>query len=117
MEISAVTIYLINLCDNLRIIAISCAILSVLLVVVLIVSAALADDELDPAWMKRFGIGFAISMVFLAVLPSQKTLAAMIVIPAITNNEQLQEISKNVLLWAENYIHEHLEEQKRRDAK
>lgn len=117
MKISALTIYLINLCDNLRIIAISCAILPVLLVVVLIVSAALADDELDPAWMKRVGIGFAISMFFLAVLPSQKTLAAMIVIPAITNNEQCQKIPEDVLRWAENYIHEHLEEQKRRDAK
>lgn len=113
MEISAVTIYLINLCDNLRTIAVICAILSVIGMVML----SITERDFDFVWVKRVGVGFAVSLFFFAVLPSQRTLAAMIVIPAITNNEQLQKISKNVLLWAENYIHEHLEEQKRRDAK
>lgn len=42
-------------------------------------------------------------------LPSRSTVAAMIVLPAITNNTQVQNISQDALRWAEEYIKNQLE--------
>lgn len=42
-------------------------------------------------------------------LPSRSTVAAMIVVPAITNNAQVQNISHSALRWAEEYIKNQLE--------
>lgn len=42
-------------------------------------------------------------------LPSRSTVAAMIVLPAITNNTQVQNISHSALRWAEEYIKNQLE--------
>ena len=42
-------------------------------------------------------------------LPSRSTVAAMIVLPAITNNAQVQNISQGALRWAEEYIKNQLE--------
>lgn len=44
-----------------------------------------------------------------AFLPSRSTVAAMIVLPAITNNAQVQNISHSALRWAEEYIKNQLE--------
>lgn len=53
-------------------------------------------------------------IVFVAFLgstffPSRSTVAAMIVVPAITNNAQVQNISHSALRWAEEYIKNQLE--------
>lgn len=45
-------------------------------------------------------------------LPSRSTVAAMIVLPAITNNAQVQNISKGALQWAEEYIKDQLQTKK-----
>lgn len=47
-----------------------------------------------------------------AFLPSRSTVAAMIVVPAIVNNENIQNISKNTLQWAEEYIKDQLQTKK-----
>ena len=54
------------------------------------------------------------SIVFVAFLgstflPSRSTVAAMIVVPAITNNAQVQNISHSALRWAEEYIKNQIE--------
>lgn len=46
------------------------------------------------------------------LLPSKNTVAAMVVVPAVVNNEQIQNISKDVLKWAEAYIKKQLETEK-----
>ncbi|MVX56841.1 hypothetical protein [Parasutterella muris] len=46
------------------------------------------------------------------LLPSKSTVAAMVVVPAVVNNEQIQNISKDVLMWAEAYIKKQLETEK-----
>lgn len=46
------------------------------------------------------------------LLPSKNTVAAMVVVPAVVNNEQIQNISKDVLMWAEAYIKKQLETEK-----
>ena len=60
---------------------------------------------------------FLAPIVFVAFLgtlflPSRSTVAAMIVIPAITNNENVQNISKSALQWAEEYIKDQLQTKK-----
>lgn len=47
-----------------------------------------------------------------AFLPSRSTVAAMIVVPAIVNNENIQNISKSALRWAEEYIKDQLQTKK-----
>lgn len=63
-------------------------------------------------------VGPIVLAAFLGVafLPSRSTVAAMIVVPAITNNAQVQNISHSALRWAEEYINNQLEleESKRR---
>lgn len=50
-----------------------------------------------------------------AFLPSRSTVAAMIVVPAIVNNENIQHISKYTLQWAEEYIKDQLQTKKKND--
>ncbi len=50
-----------------------------------------------------------------AFLPSRSTVAAMIVIPAVSNNAQVQNISKSALQWAEEYIKDQLQTKKKND--
>ena len=59
-------------------------------------------------------IGPIVFAAFLGVafLPSRSTVAAMIVVPAIVNNENIQNISKNTLQWAEEYIKDQLQTKK-----
>lgn len=56
-------------------------------------------------------LGPIVFAAFLGVvfLPSRSTVAAMIVVPAITNNAQVQNISHSALRWAEEYIKNQLE--------
>lgn len=62
-------------------------------------------------------IGPIVFVAFLGVafLPSRSTVAAMIVVPAIVNNENIQNISKNTLQWAEEYIKDQLQTKKKND--
>lgn len=62
-------------------------------------------------------IGPIVFAAFLGVafLPSRSTVAAMIVVPAIVNNENIQNISKNTLQWAEEYIKDQLQTKKKND--
>ena len=62
-------------------------------------------------------LGPIVFVAFLGVafLPSRSTVAAMIVIPAVTNNVQVQNISKSALQWAEQFIQEQLQTKKKND--
>jgi hypothetical protein len=48
-------------------------------------------------------------------LPSRSTVAAMIVVPAISANQSIQNISNDALQWAEQYIQEQLNPRKKND--
>lgn len=62
-------------------------------------------------------IGPIVFAAFLGVafLPSRSTVAAMFVIPAVTNNVQVQNISKGALQWAEQFIQEQLQPKRKND--
>lgn len=59
-------------------------------------------------------LGPIVFVAFLEVvfLPSRSTVAAMIVVPAISANQSIQNISKGALQWAEQYIQEQLNPKK-----
>lgn len=59
-------------------------------------------------------IGPIVFVAFLGVafLPSRSTVAAMIVVPAVVNNAQVQNISQGALRWAEQFIQEQLNPKK-----
>lgn len=59
-------------------------------------------------------IGPIVFAAFLGVafLPSRSTVAAMIVVPAISANQSIQNISKSALQWAEQFIQEQLNPKK-----
>lgn len=59
-------------------------------------------------------IGSIVFVAFLGVafLPSRSTVAAMIVVPVISANQSIQNISKGALQWAEQYIQEQLNPKK-----
>lgn len=50
-----------------------------------------------------------VAFLGVAFLPSRSTVAAMIVVPAVVNNTQVQNISQGALRWAEEYIKNQLE--------
>lgn len=56
-----------------------------------------------------------VAFMGLAFLPSRSTVAAMIVVPAIANNAQVRNISQDALRWAEEYIKDQLQTEKKND--
>ena len=62
-------------------------------------------------------LGPIVFVAFLGVafLPSRSTVAAMIVVPTISANQSIQNISKSALQWAEQYIQEQLNPRKKND--
>ena len=82
-------------------------------------TAIIESDETNEKFSRWFNpmmpkiLGALVCVVLLnTFIPNQKTIAAMIVIPAIANNENVQNISKNALLWAEEYIKDQLQTKK-----
>lgn len=85
-------------------------------------TAIIESEETNEKFCRWFNpmmpkiLGAFICVVLLnTFLPSQKTIAAMIVVPAIVNNENIQNISKNTLQWAEEYIKDQLQTKKKND--
>lgn len=62
-------------------------------------------------------LGPIVFVAFLGVafLPSRSTVAAMIVVPAISANQSIQNISNGALQWAEEYIKDQLQTKKKND--
>lgn len=50
-----------------------------------------------------------VGLLGIVITPSRNTVAAMIVVPAVVNNAQVQNISQSALRWAEEYINNQLE--------
>ena len=65
---------------------------------------------------KKFSF-YAVIFAFLAsVTPSSKTVAAMIVIPPIVNNKQVQELPNNVLEFINDYLKDAKKSLKEKDV-
>lgn len=124
IELTPTTIYAISIIDGLKdflgCISVFGAIFALvtLLLCGLISCDEFGDDQAE-AFVRWYKSAFpkTVSIVLCAFLlnvflPNQKTIAAMIVVPAIVNNESIQHISKYTLHWAEEYIKDQLQTKK-----
>ena len=123
MEISAFWIYLIGIVDSLKH---SIEFLLFILFMILIGSGGFlaltfmnydiferTREEQEKRntlikWSKRIVIGSSITWILLGsictLLPSSKTIVAMITVPAIVNNEEVQKLPNNIVQFVNNYL-------------
>lgn len=96
----ALLVYLVGIADNLQIalntICIICGIVCIVCFLRLTEATTNQIASIKKIFF-RFAVGFFIFIFLCAAVPSSKTLGAMVLIPAIINNEQVQDISKNTL--------------------
>lgn len=126
IELTPTTIYVISTIDEVKRVLGSLCFLGSLIVFGLLVArigtAIIESEETNEKFCRWFNpmmpkiLGAFICVLLLnTFLPNQKTIAAMIVVPAIVNNENIQNISKNTLQWAEEYIKDQLQTKKKND--
>lgn len=126
IELTPTTIYVISTIDEVKRVLGSLCVLGFFIVFGLLfarIGTAIIESEetnekfcrwFNPMMPKIFG-AFICVVLLNTFLPNQKTIAAMIVVPAIVNNENIQNISKNTLQWAEEYIKDQLQTKKKND--
>lgn len=126
IELTPTTIYAIATIDEVKRVLGSLCFLGSLIVFGLLIArlgtAIIESEETNEKFCRWFNpmmpkiLGAFICVLLLnTFLPNQKTIAAMIVVPAIVNNENIQNISKNTLQWAEEYIKDQLQTKKKND--
>ena len=126
IELTPTTIYVISTIDEVKRVLGSLCVLGFFIVFGLLFArigtAIIESEETNEKFCRWFNpmmpkiLGAFICVVLLnTFLPNQKTIAAMIVVPAIVNNENIQNISKNTLQWAEEYIKDQLQTTKKND--
>lgn len=116
MEITPLDIYLLSILDPIRgafeAISVFCGAMAGLAAFGLLTGDF--DERGKRTFVKWFLIAAMSSLVFLTgkiLVPSQKTVAAMILIPAVVNNVEVQSISKGALQWADQYVQKKLKEE------
>lgn len=87
-------IWLIDICPKLSILLV---ILSVVSLIVLMIKAALDEADGKKVSVKKIFIAPVILATISVLIPSREGLSAMIIVPKIVNNEQIQEITGNSL--------------------
>ena len=126
IELTPTTIYVISTIDEVKRVLGSLCVLGFFIVFGLLFArigtAIIESKETNEKFCRWFNpmmpkiLGAFICVVLLnTFVPNQKTIAAMIVVPAIVNNENIQNISKNTLQWAEEYIKDQLQTKKKND--
>ena len=126
IELTPTTIYVISTIDEVKRVLGSLCVLGFFIVFGLLFArigtAIIESEQTNEKFCRWFNpmmpkiLGAFICVVLLnTFLPNQKTIAAMIVVPAIVNNENIQNISKNTLQWAEEYIKDQLQTKKKND--
>lgn len=126
IELTPTTIYVISTIDEVKRVLGSLCVLGFFIVFGLLFArigtAIIESEETNEKFCRWFNpmmpkiLGAFICVVLLnTFVPNQKTIAAMIVVPAIVNNENIQNISKNTLQWAEEYIKDQLQTKKKND--
>lgn len=109
MNVTPSMIYWISAFDNIRNIALPIfvigMIIGILTTLLYVVSKSLEDEDdcakatagvLGPVLKRLVGPVVAISLAILAFAPSSKTLAAMYIVPAIANNEKVQDVGNRL---------------------
>lgn len=129
MTISSFEIYFISLVDKIRTLSETAIFLSFLSIAVLSVfwiigkneSYKTEDDEKIikklSTYIKRIAVCFICCILINVFTPSSKTIAAMYLIPAIVNNEHIQNSTSNALKMLEELTKEWLEDFIKKESK
>lgn len=111
MTISPLMIYLIDVCDSLRVfchIAFGASMGTVLIIILGWFVSEAPVERLKEIFLELFIkcvlIVFFASGVGCIFIPSKTVLVQMLVIPPIINNEQIQELPANVLNFVNDYL-------------
>lgn len=79
----------------------------VLIASVVFIDAPLEEQRIMTKFRKWFGIVFFSLIILDTVIPSSKTIAAMYAVPAVVNNEQVQQLPKEILMFVRDFLKEH----------
>ena len=117
MEVTPLMIYLICIVDHVRVFFVV-SLFIIVGIFLLFLARYLVEDKKVPCFGTLAFLTGLLSLI-LIFTPSSKTLAAMYVIPAVVNNEQIQNIGKNGLesleLLTKQWVDELREEKSKKD--
>lgn len=117
MEITASTIYWIAIADN---ISIALALGGIFFALITLICLMIAANGSDLSGVVCSVISFIFSLCLFTgwvFAPNSKTRAAMEILPAIVNNEQLQGVTKNALELTDEFLQDLLSEQIKKKGK
>ena len=113
-----ISIYLLMQVDNFKetislLFGITVVILFGVLIASIFMDASL-EEQKTIAKFRKWVITVFISLIVLdTVIPNSKTIAAMYAIPAVVNNEQVQQLPEEILTFVRDFLKEHTRESKK----
>ena len=122
MELSASTIYFIGLADNIRIALLALSFLCFSAFLIGIAFACTTDSDVPKELEHReklirsafVMLGYStILFAGWVLIPGSKTLAAMEILPAVVNDQNIKGASKNILELTEGFLKEVLEQKEK----
>lgn len=117
MEVTPLMIYFIGIVDHVRDFSAISLILLFVIFLIFFVCFVEYDDKIP--YLRAITFSAVILSLLLILVPNSKTLASMYVIPAVLNNEQIQNIGKNELesleLLTKQWVDELREEKSKKD--
>jgi hypothetical protein len=115
---TSITIYLLMQADNLKetislLFGISIVILFGVLIASVSTDTSLEEQKTIAKFRKWVIAVFTSLFVLDTVIPSSKTIAAMYAVPAVVNNEQVQQLPEEILMFVRDFLKEHTKEHKK----
>lgn len=116
-----ITIYLLMQADNLKetislLFGISVVILFGLLIVSVVYADATSEEQNTIAKFRKWFVTVFFSLIILdTIIPNSKTIAAMYAVPAVVNNEQVQQLPEEILMFVRDFLKEHTSTEKRKE--
>lgn len=84
-----------------------CVVFAVLVIIQLMMSVTDEERERPCKWFKGLLAGILFTIACSGLLPSTKTIAAMVIIPAVTQSENFKALPEDVLAFLRSIIKEH----------
>ena len=121
---SAWTLYLIGLCDDISTFFAIISLIGIGLYIARLVFVTLANDTCSHCYYKsesnkrysyppiKWLIANIIMLFIVTIIPSSKTLTLMVTIPAITQNENFKELPNDIAMYLRKLINEYTKEEK-----
>ena len=84
-----------------------CVVLAVLVIIQLMTSVTDEERERPRKWLKGLLAGILFTIACNGLLPSTKTIAAMVIIPAVTQSENFKTLPEDVLAFRRGILKEY----------